>query len=67
MIDKPGQIGIPKPQEKLRLSPGHPLEMIEERGMAVFYSGQPLTASATSHMLKQIREERDRVNLGKHE
>jgi hypothetical protein len=30
-----------------------------------FTPGQPLPASATDEMLHQIREERDRANLGK--
>jgi hypothetical protein len=66
MSDKTDQIGIPKPpQERLRLSPDYPLEMIEEQGVAVFSLGQPLTASATNDMLRRIREERDWANLGK--
>jgi AbrB family looped-hinge helix DNA binding protein len=36
-----------------------------EHGIWVFYSGQPLHASAVDEMLQQIREERDLANLGK--
>ena len=37
----------------------------KEHGVWVFHSGQPLPASATDEMLKQIRHERDLENLGK--
>jgi len=36
----------------------------KECGVWVFGSGQPLPASATDDMLRQIRQERDSVNLG---
>jgi AbrB family looped-hinge helix DNA binding protein len=39
----------------------------KEHGVWVFHSGQPLPASATDEMLKQLREERDMANLGKGE
>jgi AbrB family looped-hinge helix DNA binding protein len=39
----------------------------KELGVWVFHSGQPLPASATDQMLKQLREERDMANLGKGE
>jgi AbrB family looped-hinge helix DNA binding protein len=41
--------------------------LTKEQGVWVFYSGQPLAASATDEMLERIREERDSVNLGKGE
>jgi AbrB family looped-hinge helix DNA binding protein len=41
--------------------------LTKEHGVWVFHAGQPLPASATDEMLQQIREERDRVNLGKGE
>ena len=36
----------------------------KERGVWVFYSGQPVPASATDNILQQIREDRDLSNLG---
>ena len=39
----------------------------KEHGVWVFHSGQPLPASATEQMLKQLREERDTANLGQGE
>jgi AbrB family looped-hinge helix DNA binding protein len=39
----------------------------KERGVWVFHTGQPLSASASEEMLQQIREERDLNNLGKGE
>jgi AbrB family looped-hinge helix DNA binding protein len=41
--------------------------LTKEQGVWVFHSGQPLPASATDEMLRQIREERDNANLGKGE
>jgi AbrB family looped-hinge helix DNA binding protein len=41
--------------------------MTREHGVWVFHSGQPLPASATDEMLRQIRAERDMSNLGKNE
>jgi AbrB family looped-hinge helix DNA binding protein len=38
--------------------------LTKEHGVWVFYSGQPLPASATDRMLEQIREQRDLENLG---
>jgi len=38
--------------------------LAKEHGVWVFRSGQPLPASATDDMLRQIREERDLANLG---
>jgi AbrB family looped-hinge helix DNA binding protein len=38
--------------------------LTKENGVWVFYTGQPLPACATDEMLRQIREERDLVNLG---
>ena len=38
--------------------------LTKECGVWVFYSGQPLSASTTDHVLEQIREERDLANLG---
>lgn len=38
--------------------------LTREHGVWVFYSGQPLSASATSDVLEQIRAERDMANLG---
>jgi AbrB family looped-hinge helix DNA binding protein len=39
--------------------------LAKERGVWVFHSGQPLAASSTEKMLRQIREERDINNIGK--
>ena len=39
--------------------------LAKEHGVWVFRTGQPLPASATDDMLRQIREERDLANLGK--
>ena len=36
----------------------------KEHGVWVFHAGQPLSASATEEMLREIREERDTTNLG---
>ncbi len=36
----------------------------KERGIWVFRTGQSLAASTTDRVLQQIREERDRANLG---
>lgn len=41
--------------------------LTKEHGVWVFYSGQPLPASATDEMLDLLREERDLANLGKDE
>ena len=41
--------------------------LTKEHGVWVFYTGQPLPASATDEMLRQIREERDLANLGQNE
>ncbi len=38
--------------------------LTKEHGVWVFHTGQPLPASATDDMLRQIREERDLNNLG---
>ena len=39
--------------------------LIKEKGVWVFYAGQPLPASETDEMLTRIRSDRDRANLGK--
>jgi AbrB family looped-hinge helix DNA binding protein len=39
--------------------------LTKEHGVWVFHSGQPLPASATDEMLRQLREERDSTHLGK--
>jgi AbrB family looped-hinge helix DNA binding protein len=39
--------------------------LTKEHGVWVFHAGQPLPASATDEMLRQIREDRDLANLGK--
>lgn len=39
--------------------------LTKEHGVWVFHAGQPLPASATEEMLRQIREDRDLANLGK--
>ncbi len=39
--------------------------LTKERGVWVFHSGQPLAASVTDEVLQQIREDRDRANIGK--
>lgn len=36
----------------------------KEHGVWVFHGGQPLPASSTDEMLRQIRQERDLGNLG---
>jgi len=41
--------------------------LTKEHGVWVFHSDEPLPASATDEMLRQIREERDLANLGKGE
>jgi AbrB family looped-hinge helix DNA binding protein len=41
--------------------------LVKEHGVWVFHTGQPLPASATDEILKQIREEHDMANLGKGE
>jgi AbrB family looped-hinge helix DNA binding protein len=41
--------------------------LTKEHGVWVFHTGQPLPASATDDMLRRIREERDRANLGRAE
>lgn len=37
----------------------------KERGIWVYRTGQPLSASVTDDTLRKVREERDRQNLGK--
>ncbi|MGA2878802.1 MAG: AbrB/MazE/SpoVT family DNA-binding domain-containing protein [Bryobacteraceae bacterium] len=37
----------------------------KEHGVWVFHAGQPLPASATDEVLREIRDERDASNLGK--
>jgi AbrB family looped-hinge helix DNA binding protein len=39
--------------------------LTKEHGVWVFRSGQPLPASATDEMLRQLREERDSAHLGR--
>lgn len=39
--------------------------LTKEHGVWVFHAAQPLPASATDEMLRQIREDRDLANLGK--
>jgi AbrB family looped-hinge helix DNA binding protein len=38
--------------------------LTKEHGVWVFHTGQPLPASATDEILRQIRGERDLANLG---
>jgi AbrB family looped-hinge helix DNA binding protein len=38
--------------------------LIKEQGVWVFRTGQPLSATTTAEVLRQIREERDLANLG---
>jgi AbrB family looped-hinge helix DNA binding protein len=38
--------------------------LMQEHGVWVFRTGQPMSASATEEMLRQIREDRDLGNLG---
>jgi AbrB family looped-hinge helix DNA binding protein len=40
--------------------------MYKENGMWVFDSGEPLTVETVNKAIRQVREERDRRNLGKH-
>lgn len=37
--------------------------LIKERGVWVFRTGQPLSASVTDETMRRIRDERDRQNL----
>jgi AbrB family looped-hinge helix DNA binding protein len=39
--------------------------LAKKHGVWVFQTGQPLPASATDEMLREIREDRDITNLGK--
>jgi AbrB family looped-hinge helix DNA binding protein len=51
--------------ERITLRPvrgGAPLA--KEKGVWVFRTGQPLAASVTDELLDQIREQRDKQNLG---
>jgi len=51
--------------ERITLRPvrgGGPLA--KEKGVWVFRTGQPLAASVTDDLLEQIREQRDKQNLG---
>jgi AbrB family looped-hinge helix DNA binding protein len=38
--------------------------LMKEHGVWVFYTGQPLAASATDEMVERLREERDLKMLG---
>lgn len=38
--------------------------LTKEHGVWVFYTGQPITATATDDVLQQIRAERDLTNMG---
>lgn len=38
--------------------------LTKEKGVWVFHMGEPLSASTTDTVLKQIREERDKRNVG---
>jgi AbrB family looped-hinge helix DNA binding protein len=38
--------------------------LAKEKGVWVFRTGQPLAASVTDDLLNQIREQRDKQNLG---
>lgn len=52
--------------EEIRLRPVRgavPLQ--KERGIWVFRTGHPLSASVTDDTLRKVREERDQHNLGK--
>jgi AbrB family looped-hinge helix DNA binding protein len=40
--------------------------MYKEHGMWVFDAGVPLTVETVNKTLRQVREERDRRNLGRH-
>jgi AbrB family looped-hinge helix DNA binding protein len=40
--------------------------LTKKQGVWVFHSGQPLSASATDEVLRQVREERDLTNLDGH-
>jgi AbrB family looped-hinge helix DNA binding protein len=41
--------------------------MRKEQGIPVFYTGEPISVSTTNEILEQIREERERANLGEPE
>jgi AbrB family looped-hinge helix DNA binding protein len=41
--------------------------LTKERGVWVFYTGQPLSAVTTDAVLRQLRQERDLDNLGQQE
>lgn len=38
--------------------------LVQERGVWVFRTGEPLTAAATEEMIERVRRERDLGNLG---
>ena len=38
--------------------------LAKEKGVWVFHTGQPLAKSVTDNLLQEIREERDKENLG---
>jgi AbrB family looped-hinge helix DNA binding protein len=51
--------------EKITLRPvRHSTPLTKEKGVWVFRTGRPLPASVTNDLLKEIRDERDRLNLG---
>ena len=54
--------------EQITLRPVRgPGPLRKEHGVWVFYTGQPLSASATDERIEQIRNERDLANLGRSE
>jgi AbrB family looped-hinge helix DNA binding protein len=51
--------------EEIRLRPVRGTgPLAQEHGVWVFRTGQPMAASTTEEMLRQVREDRDLVNLG---
>lgn len=66
---EPGDaIDIESAGEQITLRPVRESALMREKqGIPVFYTGEPLSASTTNEILEQIREERERANLGEPE
>ncbi len=66
---EPGDaIDIESAGEQITLRPvREPGVMRKKQGVWVVYTGEPLSASTTDEILQQIREERERANLGESE
>ena len=58
-------LGLESAGEKVTLRPvRNTTPLAKEKGVRVFRTGQPLPASATDNVLQEIRDERDRQNMG---